>query len=387
MLDLKRQYRPLHQELLNAVGQVLEAQHFILGDSVAAFEKSAAIQLGVAHAVGCSSGTDALWLAMAAAEIGPGAVVITTPFSFFASVSAILRAGATPLLADIEPATFNLDPVKVKAVLDGPRGAEVKAILPVHLFGQCADWTAFRHLGKTYGLKLIEDAAQAWGAEWNGVKAGTLGDAAAFSFYPTKNLSAAGDAGMVTTNSDELAERARMLRQHGMRRRYYHDEVGWNTRMDGLQGAILGVKLKYIDGWNHARRAVARRYHALFHAAGLVESGPYPAHGPGGGIVLPHELPGTRHVWHQYVIRTARRDALRQFLTERHIGSEIYYPVPLHLQTALQSLGYSEGSFPEAERAAREVLALPIFPELREDEQQTVVSAIAEFLSGTKINL
>jgi dTDP-4-amino-4,6-dideoxygalactose transaminase len=377
MLDLKRQYRPLHQELLEAIGHVLEAQQFILGEPVAAFEKSAAAQLDVAHAVGCSSGTDALWLALAAAGIGPGHAVITTPFSFFASVSAILRAGATPLLADIEPATFNLDPVQVKTVLNGPRGAEVKAILPVHLFGQCADWTAFWHLGKTYELKLIEDAAQAWGAEWQGVKAGALGDAAAFSFYPTKNLSAAGDAGMITTNSDELAERARMLRQHGMRRRYYHDEVGWNTRMDGFQGAILQIKLKYIDGWNHARRAVARRYHALFHAAGLVEAGPYPAH----GVVLPHELPGSRHVWHQYVIRTARRDGLRQFLAERQIGSEIYYPVPLHLQQALRSLGYSEGSFPEAERAAREVLALPIFPELREDEQQTVVSAIAEFLS------
>jgi dTDP-4-amino-4,6-dideoxygalactose transaminase len=182
---------------------------------------------------------------------------------------------------------------------------------------------------------------------------------------------------MVTTNSDEIAERARMLRQHGMRRRYYHDEIGWNTRMDGFQGAILTVKLKYIDGWNQLRRTVARRYHALFHSAGLVEAGPYPAH----GVVLPHEIPGTHHVWHQYVIRTNRRDGLRQFLTERKIGSEIYYPVPLHLQAALQSLGYKEGSFPEAERAAREVLALPIFPELREDEQQTVVSAIAEFLS------
>ena len=377
MLDLKRQYRPLHQELLEAIGHVLEAQQFILGEPVAAFEKSAASQLGVAYAIGCSSGTDALWLALAAAEIGPGAAVITTPFSFFASVSAILRAGATPLLADIEPATFNLDPGRVKAVLDGPQGKDVRAILPVHLFGQCADWTAFWHLGKTYGLKLIEDAAQAWGAEWNGVKAGALGDAAAFSFYPTKNLSAAGDAGMVATNSDELAERARMLRQHGMRRRYYHDEVGWNTRMDGFQGAILGVKLKYIDGWNHARRAAARRYHALFHATGLVEAGPYPMH----GVVLPQELLGTHRVWHQYVIRTARRDALRQFLTERQIGSEIYYPVPLHLQEAFKSLGYKEGSFPEAERAAREVLALPIFPELREDEQQTVVSAIAEFLT------
>jgi dTDP-4-amino-4,6-dideoxygalactose transaminase len=249
--------------------------------------------------------------------------------------------------------------------------------LPVHLYGQCADWTEFSSLAQEHALKLIEDAAQAWGAEWNGIKAGGLGDIAAFSFYPTKNLSAAGDAGMVTTNSDELAERVRMLRQHGMRRRYYHDEVGWNARMDGFQGAILSVKLKYIDGWNHGRRAVAKRYHALFHTTGLAETGPYPTH----GVVLPHEIAGSRHVWHQYVIRTARRDELRVFLTERKIGSEIYYPVPLHLQDALKGLGYSEGSFPESERAAREVLALPIFPELREDEQQTVVNAVAEFLS------
>jgi dTDP-4-amino-4,6-dideoxygalactose transaminase len=377
MLDLKRQYQPLHNELLEALDRVLGAQQFILGEPVAAFERAAAERLSVAHAIGCSSGTDALWLALTSAGIGPGQAVVTTPFSFFASVSAILRAGATPLLADIEPTTFNLNPVQVKALLDSPQGTPVKAVLPVHLYGQCADRTAFWHLGKTYGVKLIEDAAQAWGAEWNGVKAGALGDAAAFSFYPTKNLSAAGDAGMVTTNSDELAERARMLRQHGMRRRYYHDEIGWNTRMDGFQGAVLGVKLKYIDGWNQARRAVAKRYHALFHAAGLVEAGPYPAH----GVVLPHEVHGSHHVWHQYVIRTPRRDELRAFLAARKIGSEIYYPVPLHLQDALKSLGYREGSFPEAERAAREVLALPIFPELREDEQQTVVSAIAEFLS------
>jgi dTDP-4-amino-4,6-dideoxygalactose transaminase len=377
MLDLKRQYRPLHQELLDAVGIVLESQQFILGEPVAVFEKAAASQLGVAHALGCSSGTDALWLALAAAGIGPGDGVVTTPFSFFASVSAILRAGATPVLADIEPATLNLDPDAVRATLETPHPAPIRAVLPVHLYGQPANWDSFANLRNEHNLKLIEDAAQAWGAEWGSVKAGGLGDIAAFSFYPTKNLSAAGDAGMVTTNSDELAEHVKMLRQHGMRRRYYHDEIGWNARMDGFQGAILSVKLKYIDGWNQARRAVAEKYHALFAAAGVAESGTYPAH----GIVLPHEVPGSKHVWHQYVIRTARRDALRAFLAERKIGSEIYYPVPLHMQEALKPLGYKEGDFPEAERAAREVLALPIFPELREDEQQTVVTAIAEFLS------
>ena len=377
MLDLKRQYLPLHQELLEALGNVLANQQFILGEPVAAFERAAAAQLDVAHTLGCSSGTDALWLALAAAGIGPGDAVVTTPFSFFASVSAILRAGATPVLADIDPSTFNLAPAAVEDVLKAPRPTPIRAVLPVHLYGQCADWTAFSRLSKNFGLKLVEDAAQAWGAEWQGVKAGALGDAAAFSFYPTKNLSAAGDAGMVSTKSDDVAERVKMLRQHGMRRRYYHDEVGWNARMDGFQGAVLAVKLKYIEGWNQARRTIAKRYHALFHAAGLAESGPYPVH----GVVLPHEVPGSRHVWHQYVIRTSRRDELRAFLTNRKIGSEIYYPVPLHLQEALQPLGYKAGDFPEAERAAQEVLALPIFPELREDEQETVVAAIAEFLS------
>lgn len=377
MLDLKRQYQPLQQELLEALQHVLETQQFILGEQVASFERAAAAHLGVKHAIGCSSGTDALWLALAATGIGAGDAVVTTPFSFFASVSSILRAGALPILADIDPVTFNLDPRAVEDSLKASRQTQIRAILPVHLYGQCADWTAFSRLGEKYGLTLIEDAAQAWGAEWNRQPAGALGDAAAFSFYPTKNLSAAGDAGMVTTKNDEIAERARMLRQHGMRRRYYHDELGWNTRLDGFQGAILKVKLKYIAGWNESRRTIAERYHALIRAMGIAEPGPYPAR----GIVLPQEVPGSRHVWHQYVIRCARRDALREFLTARKIGSEIYYPVPLHLQTALKNLGYAEGDFPESERAAREVLALPIFPELREDEQQTVVNAIADFLS------
>jgi dTDP-4-amino-4,6-dideoxygalactose transaminase len=375
MLDLKRQYEPLRGELLEALGQVLETQQFILGEHVAAFERAAAEMLGVKHALGCSSGTDALWLALAGAGVGPADAVVTTPFSFFASVSAILRAGATPVLADIDPVTFNLLPAAVAAVLDGERGAGVKAILPVHLYGLCGHFSS--GFGRERGLTVVEDAAQAWGAEWNGVKAGGLGDSAAFSFYPTKNLSAAGDAGMVTTNRDDVAERVRMLRNQGMRRRYHHDELGWNARMDGFQGAVLSVKLKYIGAWNEKRRTLAARYDALFAKAGLAESGPYPAR----GVVTPREAPGTKHVWHQYVIRVVRRDSLREFLTARGIGSEIYYPVPLHRQEALKGLGYGEGDFPEAERAAREVLALPIFPELREDEQEMVVQAIAEFLS------
>lgn len=377
MLDLKRQYAPIHDELLDALERVLANQQFILGAEVAEFEEAAAEQLGVSHALGCSSGTEALWLALAAAGLGAGQAVITTPFSFFASVSSIIRAGATPVLADIDPVTFNLSPTAVSAVLDGQVAANVRAVLPVHLYGQVADWTTFSRFKQERGLTIIEDAAQAWGAEWNGVKAGALGDIAAFSFYPTKNLSAAGDAGMVTTNSAELAERVKMLRQHGMRRRYHHDELGWNARMDGFQGAVLSVKLRYIGAWNEARRRVAERYHTLFAKAGLAEAGPYPVR----GVVLPREVAGAKHVWHQYVIRAPRRDALREFLTARGIGSEIYYPVPLHMQDALRGLGYKEGDFPEAERAAREVLALPMFPELREDEQATVVAAIAEFLS------
>jgi dTDP-4-amino-4,6-dideoxygalactose transaminase len=377
MLDLKRQYEPLRAELMEALGRVLETQQFILGEHVETFERAAAEQLGVRHALGCSSGTDALWLALAGVGIGPGDPVVTTPFSFFASVSAILRAGATPVLADIDPATFNLSPAAVETVLDGERGTGAKAILPVHLYGLCSDATAFSRLGRERGLVIIEDAAQAWGAEWQGVKAGGLGDAAAFSFYPTKNLSAAGDAGMVTTNRDDVAEQVKVLRNQGMRRRYHHDELGWNARMDGFQGAVLSVKLKYIGAWNEKRCELAARYGRMFARAGLAENGPYPAI----GLVLPHEVRGAKHAWHQYVIRVARRDELREFLTTRGIGSEIYYPVPLHMQEALKGLGYGEGDFPEAERAAREVLALPMFPELHEDEQNAVVEAIAEFLS------
>ena len=377
MLDLSRQYAPIREEILAALAEVLDQRQFILGQPVAAFERFAAQSLGVAEALGCSSGTDALWLALAAAEIGPSSAVVTTPFSFFASVSSIVRAGAVPLLSDIDPVTFNLDPVGVKNLLEAQQAVPIRALLPVHLYGQCVDWAAFARLGKEHGLTLIEDAAQAWGAQWDGVSAGALGDIAAFSFYPTKNLSAAGDAGLVTTNRPELAERVRMLRQHGMRQRYHHDEVGWNARMDGFQGAVLSVNLRYIPERNAQRRAAVEHYHELFASAGLAESGIYPSR----GVILPREVEGSHHVWHQYVIRSARRDALRDFLTARQIGSEIYYPVPLHRQKALANLGYDEGSFPEAERAAREVLALPIFPEIRPEEQQRVVGAIAEFLS------
>lgn len=370
MLDFGREYAEVREEVLAAIEAVCAGQRFILGPEVARFEQAAADACGVAHAVGCASGTDALWLALAALEIGPGHAVVTTPFSFFATVSSILRAGATPLLADIDEATFNLDPAQVEAV---SATHKVAAVMPVHLYGQCADMDALRSLAARNDMKIVEDAAQAFGATWNGVRAGALGDVAAFSFYPTKNLSAYGDAGMTTTANDALAERMTMLRAHGMRKRYFHDEVGWNSRLDTLQAAVLEVKLRRVDAGNARRREIAAKYDDLFRAAGLVGSS------TDDGIVLPFTDPRAGHVFHQYVIRTPKRDALKEFLISQKIGSEIYYPLPLHLQESLKFLGYKLGDFPVSEKAANEVLALPIFPELREDEQETVVAAIRRF--------
>ncbi len=373
MLDFSRQFAALRQELLDAVESVCVSQKFILGPEVASFERAAAMACAAPHAIGCASGTDAIWLALAAANVGPGDAVVTTPFSFFATVSAILRCGAQPLLADIDAETFNLSAAATEVVLGSPAGTSVKAILPVHLYGQCADWDAFTALKNRHKVLLVEDAAQAFGATWKGTPAGALGDAAAFSFYPTKNLSAMGDAGLVVTLSDEIDEHARVLRAHGMRRRYYHEEIGWNSRLDTLQAAVLEVKLRYLPEWNEQRRQRAGRYDELFRAAGLTGSSIEE------GIVLPITDPRAGHVFHQYVIRAPRRDALRKHLMDRQIGSEIYYPLPLHLQTSLAGLGYKRGDFPVSEAAADEVLALPMYPELREDEQQTVVEAIAAF--------
>ncbi len=373
MLDFSREFVKMRQELLDSIAAVCDSQRFILGPQVESFEVAAATACWVPHAVGCASGTDAIWLALAAANVGPGDVVVTTPFSFFATVSAILRCGAQPLLADIDPATFNLSADTVEQVLRSAAGANAKAVLPVHLYGQCADWDAFAALKQRYNLLLIEDAAQAFGATWNGTPAGALGDAAAFSFYPTKNLSAMGDAGLVTTHSPTLDDHARILRAHGMRRRYYHDEIGWNSRLDSLQAAVLEVKLRYLPQGNEKRRDLAARYDQLFRSAGLAASS------TAEGVVLPITDPRAGHVFHQYVLRAPRRDALRQYLTDRQIGSEIYYPLPLHLQTSLVSLGYKRGDFPITEAAAAEVIAIPIYPDLREDEQQIVVDTIASF--------
>jgi dTDP-4-amino-4,6-dideoxygalactose transaminase len=373
MLDFSRQFAGIREEVLAAMEQVCSSQRFILGPAVESFEHASALALHAPHAVGCASGTDALWLAMVAARIGPGDAVITTPFSFFATASSILRCGAQPLLADIDPATFNLSAASVEEVVSAHRGSIIKAVLPVHLYGQCADWDAFTALKQRHGLLLIEDAAQ---AAWRGTPAGALGDLAAFSFYPTKNLSAFGDAGLLTTLSAEFDERARMLRGHGMRRRYYHDEVGWNCRLDSIQAAILEVKLRYLPKWNEDRRRLAGRYDELFRVAGLTAASTTE------GVVLPITDPRATPVFHQYVIRAPRRDALREYLADRKIGSEIYYPLPLHLQTSLEGLGYKQGDFPVSEQAALEVLALPIYPELRDDEQEIVVDAISDFYAG-----
>ncbi|MGD0931981.1 MAG: DegT/DnrJ/EryC1/StrS family aminotransferase [Candidatus Korobacteraceae bacterium] len=380
MLDLKRQYESIRDEIAAAIERVLVSQHFIGGPEVAGFEHESAEYLGARASVGCASGTDALWLALRGCGVEENTSVITTPFSFFASVSAIVRCGATPILADVDPGTLNLDPAKVEIALKRGRSQNVRAVMPVHLYGQCADMDRFGQLAQAYGVAMVEDAAQAFGAAWKGKKAGTLGKAAGFSFYPTKNLSAYGDGGCVTTDDEELAAHVRRLANHGSRRRYYHEEIGWNSRLDAVQAAVLRVKLKHIDDWNQRRRIVACRYHGMFAAAGLVQAEAHSVNQQA-PIALLSSLPEAHHIYHQFVVRTWRRDELRSFLSKKGNGSEIYYPVPLHLQECFAYLGYRAGDLPESERAAKEVLALPIFPELREDEQQRVVGAIAEFYS------
>jgi dTDP-4-amino-4,6-dideoxygalactose transaminase len=379
MLDFARQFSVIRDGVMEAIEAVCTSQRFILGPAVESFEAAAASSCGTAYSVGCASGTDALWLALAAAGVECGDTVVTTPFSFFASASCILRANARPIFADIDPLTFNLSAGLVAEAL--VRNPQVKAVLPVHLYGQCADWDAFTALQQTYPrLLLVEDAAQAFGATWDGRAAGSLGVSAAFSFYPTKNLSAFGDAGLVTTGSSAIDTHLRSLRAHGMTRRYFHDEVGWNCRIDSIQAAVLEVKLRYLPEWNQRRRELAARYNELFLNAGIATiPSPEKPTTIADGLVLPYVHPRAQHVFHQYIVRAPRRDDLRAHLTGLDIGSEIYYPLCLHQQQALKYLGYEAGDFPESERAAAEVLALPMYPELRDDEQQTVVEAIRGF--------
>jgi dTDP-4-amino-4,6-dideoxygalactose transaminase len=373
LLDLQRQYREIREEVLTAIERVCSSQQFVLGSEVEALEREIAAFTGAAAAAGCASGTDALWLALAAAGVKSGDVVVTTPFSFFASASSIVRAGARPVFVDVDAGTLNIDSQRLRAKLR-ERGQQTRALLPVHLYGQCANMDELLRIAEEFGLAVIEDAAQAIGATWRGRRAGSLGVAAAFSFYPTKNLSAFGDAGMVTARDSEIAEHIRRLRNHGSPERYLHTEMGWNARMDAIQAAVLRVKLGHIEKWNLARQERATIYRNLFAKSGLTGQDRAP-------ITLLETSPHAGHVYHQFIVRAQRRDGLRQFLDERKIGTEVYYPLPLHLQPSLAYLGYLEGDFPEAERAAREVLALPMFPELREDEQRRVVESIADFYS------
>ncbi len=411
MLDLSREFTLIRDEVMAAIEDVCARQQFILGPAAQRFEEAAAAFCRVPAAIGCASGTDALWLALAACGLGPGDAVITTPFSFFATASAILRAGAHPVFADIDPGTFNLSPQSVAETLTKPLppGLHYAAILPVHLYGQCADMDALSALARDGNLKLIEDAAQAFGAAWRGQAAGSLGDAAAFSFYPTKNLAAFGDAGMLTATLPATADRARALRNHGMRRRYFHEEfnghLGWNSRLDGIQAAILEIKLRRLPAANARRRELATLYDTLFTQSGLADNSfppqkntvistgaqpigetrvlrgePVQPNSPH-PIQLPQTDPRATPIFHQYVIRTPHRDALRAHLTAHNIGTEIYYPLPLHLQEGLAFLNHQPGDFPQAEAAAHDVLALPIYPELREDEIEAVVSAITAFFN------
>ncbi len=365
LLDLAEQNQSLRSEIEAALGRVLDTNGFILGAEVAALEKELAEYSGVKHAIGCASGTDALLLALMAFDIGAGDEVITTPYSFFATVSAITRLGAKPVFVDIDPNTYNLDVAQIEAKIT----ENTKAIQPVHLYGQCAEMTELRKIAEKHGIPLVEDAAQAIGAEENGVRAGAMSEIGCFSFYPSKNLGGMGDGGFMTTDDDRLAHKLNALRVHGSFERYYHKWVGLNSRLDGFQGAVLRVKLPHLDAWSDKRKENADYYRQLFTDAGLTEQ-----------IALPFERENVRHIYNQFVIRVPeRRDDLRKFLTDNEIGTDVYYPVSLHLQECFENLGLREGDFPESERASRETLALPIFPELKRAQQEFVVEKIAEF--------
>lgn len=367
LLDLRVQYQSIKTEIDAAVLEVLASQQCILGPAVTRCEAALAAYCHSPHALGVSSGTDALLLAMMAEKIGPGDEVITTPYTFFATAGCIARLGATPVFVDIDPASYNLDVPRIEARIT-PR---TRAIVPVHLYGQMADMDPLMAIARRHRLVVIEDACQAIGAEYRGLRAGSIGDYGCFSFFPSKNLGAVGDGGLVTARDDAKAELLRILRVHGSRPKYYHRYVGGNFRLDSIQAAVVEVKLRYLDDWTAARQRNARRYHDLFQASGLVERGL---------VGLPAEL-ASRHIYNQYVIRVPRRDELKEALTAREIGTEVYYPVPLHRQACFADLGYAEGAFPESEKAARETLALPIYPELGEAAQACVVAAIRQFFA------
>ena len=366
LLDLQAQYATIRDEVRTAIDGVFETQQFVLGLEVEALETEIARYSQAQFAIGCASGSDALLLALMSCGVGRGDEVITTPFSFFATASAIVRLGARPVFVDIDERTYNINSSLVAdAITD-----HTKAIVPVHLYGQCAEMDPLIALGQQRGVSIIEDAAQAIGAEDGGRRAGSMGAIACFSFYPSKNLGGAGDGGMLVTNDREHAQRLRMLRVHGEETKYFHQLVGINSRLDALQAAVLRVKLRHLDDWVDARQVNARRYEVMFGDAGLSDE-----------IDLPFVRSNRRHVFHQFVIRVrdGRRDALRAYLGERSVGAEVYYPVPLHLQKCFSNLGYAEGNFPASELAARETLALPIYPELTEEQRHFVVGTIRQF--------
>jgi dTDP-4-amino-4,6-dideoxygalactose transaminase len=364
LLDLTAQFAPLRGDVIAAITRVCDTQHFILGSEVEGLERELEAFLGIPHAIGVSSGTDALLAALMALGIGPGDEVVTTPFSFFATAGSIARVGARPVFVDIDRATFNIDAGAVASAIT----SKTKAILPVHLFGQCADMEPIVEAAERAGVPIVEDAAQAIGACYRGRPAGGIGAIGCFSFFPTKNLGAFGDAGLVTTADGALARRLRALRQHGGEVKYHHDVVGANFRLDALQAAILRVKLPHLDSWTAARRRNAERYEALFGTADL-----------GGTLTLPARSAHSTHIYNQFVIRVPERDRLRAHLQSSGIGTEVYYPIPLHLQPCFRDLGYRAGSFPVAETAANEALALPIYGELTEAQQSRVVETIRNF--------
>lgn len=373
LLDLKKQYATIRSEVRPVLDEVCESQYFILGPRVEAFEKAVASYVGVKHAIGMSSGTDAQLAAMMALGIGPGDEVVTSPYTFFSSAGAVHRLGARAVFCDIHPETYNLDPARLAAAIT-PR---TKAIQPVHLYGQSADMDPILEVAKSKGIPVIEDACQSLGAGYRGKKAGSLGTFGAFSFFPSKNLGGFGDGGMVTTDDDAMAAALRALRMHGETSRYHHRFVGGNFRLDALQAAVLHVKLPHLDGWAEGRRANAREIEALY-----LEFGGRPF--AEGGLKFPREAPGCYHVYNQFVVRVGkgRREALKERLAAAQIGHAVYYPLPLHIQECFAGWGGKAGDFPEAERAALETLALPVFPELAQGQKMFLASTLAEFSKG-----
>jgi dTDP-4-amino-4,6-dideoxygalactose transaminase len=363
MLDLTQQYQTLKEDINKALDNVMSSARFILGPNVKQLEESVAKYSRVSYGVGVASGSDALHISLEACGIKEGDEVIVPAFTFFATAGAVARAGATPVFADIDPVTFNIDPKSIEKLITN----KTKAIIPVHLYGQMADMKAIKDIADKHHLYIIEDAAQAIGAEFEGKRAGEIGATACYSFFPTKNLGAYGDAGMIVTNSEELAERSRVLRAHGSKPKYYHHVLGYNSRLDEMQAAILNVKLEHLNKWNEMRRKNAAYYTELLNKE------------LGDRVITPVEVENRYHVYHQYTIRVKDRDQLQQFLKDNGVATMIYYPKPLHLQPVFSDLGYKEGDLPESEKACKEALSLPMFPELSKEQQEYIVSKIKEF--------